>query len=111
MSDESIKPFPTSDNSLTPAIDYYNYKIRVKLHGSILRQPKVSYTHKNLINIYIIYELVGSSSHSDDPTRKNCLFGAVKMLILISMGILIMELDLIEGQAFHFQVVDLVKMY
>ena len=45
LSNESIKPFPTSDNSLTPAIDYYNYKIRVKLHGSILRQPKVSYTH------------------------------------------------------------------
>ena len=23
LSDESIKPFPTSDNSLTPLIDYY----------------------------------------------------------------------------------------
>ena len=23
--DESIKPFPTSDNSLTPLIDYYDY--------------------------------------------------------------------------------------
>ena len=33
------------------------------------------------------------------------------MLILISMGILVMELDLIEDQVFHFQVVDLVKMY
>ena len=37
LPDESIKPFPTSNNSLTPLIDYYEYKIRVKFNGSILR--------------------------------------------------------------------------
>ena len=37
LSHESIKPFPTSDNSLTPLIDYYSYRIRVKFNGSILR--------------------------------------------------------------------------
>ena len=62
LSDESIKPPPTSDNSLTPLIDYYGYNIRVKFNGSILRQPKVSYTHEKAVNIYIIYELAGSSS-------------------------------------------------
>ena len=77
LSDEIIKPFPTSDNSLTLVIHYYNYKIRVKFNGSNLRQPTVSYTHKKMVNIYIIYELIGSSSHSDDPTLKYCLFGAV----------------------------------
>ena len=47
LSDESIKPFLTSDNSLAPLIEYYNgYYIRVKFNGSILRQPKVKYTHK-----------------------------------------------------------------
>ena len=47
LSDESINPFPTSDNSLTPLIDYYDgYYIRVKFNGSILRQPKVTYAHK-----------------------------------------------------------------
>ena len=35
----------TSDNSLTPLIVHYDYNIRLKLNGSILRQPKVSYTH------------------------------------------------------------------
>ena len=54
MSDESIKPPPTSDNSLTPLIDYYSYNIRVKFNGSILRQPKVSYTQEKTINIYIV---------------------------------------------------------
>ena len=79
LSDENIKPFPTSDNSLTPSIDYYSYKIRVKFNGSILRQPKVSYTHGKIVNIYIVFELAESSSHSDDPTLKNCLFGAVTL--------------------------------
>ena len=35
--------------------------------------------HKNAVNISIVYELAGSSSHSDDPTLKNCLFGAVTL--------------------------------
>ena len=43
LSDGSIKPPPTSDDS--PLIDYYGYNIRLTFHGSILRQPKVSYTH------------------------------------------------------------------
>ena len=71
MSDESIKPPPTSDNSLRPFIDYYSYNIRGKFNGGILRQPEVSYTHEKSVNIYIVYELSGSSSHSDDPTLKN----------------------------------------
>ena len=79
MSDESIKRSPASDNSLNPLIDYYGYNIRVKFNVSILRQPKVSYTHKKAVNIYMVYELAGSSSHSDDPTLKNFLFGAVTL--------------------------------
>ena len=45
LSDESIKSFLTSGNSLTPLIDYYDYHIRLKFNRSILIQPKVSYTH------------------------------------------------------------------
>ena len=38
LSGEIIKPFLTSDNSLTTLIEYYNvYQIRVKCCGSILR--------------------------------------------------------------------------
>ena len=32
-----------------------------------------------VVNIYIIYELGASSSHNNDPTLKNCLFGAVTL--------------------------------
>ena len=35
LSDESIKPPPTSDKNLTPLIDYYSYNIRLKFNGSI----------------------------------------------------------------------------
>ena len=76
LSDEIIKPFPTSDNSLTPLLGYYDYNIRVKINGSILRQPKLTYTHRKVVNTYIVYELGASSSDDDDPTLKKCLFGA-----------------------------------
>ena len=61
-----------------------------------------------------MYELGASSSHNNDPTLKNLLLGAftlTKNTALINMDILVMELDLIEDQVFHFQLVDLVKMY
>ena len=35
--------------------------------------------HEKVVNIYIIYELGASGSHNNDPTLKNCLFGAVTL--------------------------------
>ena len=79
LSAETIKPPTTSDNSLTPAVSYYGAKTRVKFSGSCLKQPEISYTHGTIVNIYIVYELGVSSSHPNDPTLKNCLFGAVTL--------------------------------
>ena len=79
LSAESIKPPATSNNSLTPVLNYYGSKTRVKFNGSCLQQPKLSYTHGTIVNIYIVYELSASSSHSDDPTLENCLFGTVTL--------------------------------
>ena len=56
LSAESIKPPTTSDNSLTPALNYYGTKTRVKFTGSCLKQSKITYTHKKMVNIYIGYE-------------------------------------------------------
>ena len=78
LSAETIKPRSTSDNNLNPAKSYYATKTRVKFTGSCL-QPKVSYTHGTIVNIYIVYELGASGSHSDDPTLENCLFSAVTL--------------------------------
>ena len=79
LSAESSKPPTTSDNSLTPALSYYGTKTRVKLTGSCLKQSKISYNHGKVVNIYIVYELGASSSHVNDPTLKNCLFGTVTL--------------------------------
>ena len=79
LSAQSIKPPTTSDNSLTPSLSYYRSKTRVKFTGSSLKEPKISYTHGKVLNIYIVYELGASSSHNNDPALKNCLFGAVTL--------------------------------
>ena len=64
---------------LLQKLDYYGTKTRVKFDGSCLQQPKVSYTHSNRVNIYIVYELCASTSNDNDPTLKNCLFDAVTL--------------------------------
>ena len=115
LSEESIKTPVTSDNSLNPLINYcYNNKIRAKFNGSCLKQNNLHYKHKNVANIYIVYQMGASTSNINGPTLKNCLFRAVtlaKNADFEKLGILFMELDLIEDQVFHFQVVDLVEMY
>ena len=42
MSDESIKPSATFDNSLTPSLNYIGTKTRVKFEGQCLKQDKVT---------------------------------------------------------------------
>ena len=79
LSVESIKPPTTSENSHTPALNYYGTKTRVKFTGSCLKQSKTSYNHGKVVNIYIVYKLGASSSHINNPTLKNCLFGAVTL--------------------------------
>ena len=79
ISNESIKPPTTSNNSLNPRLSYNHTKIKAQFTGSCLKQQKFTFTHKKVVNIYIVYELGASSSHSSDPTIKNCLFGAVTL--------------------------------
>ena len=79
LSAESIRPTTTSDNSLTPELSYVDYRIRETFTGSCLKQPKIAHTHKKVVNIYNVYELGASTSRIDDPTLKNCLFGAVSL--------------------------------
>ena len=80
LSAETIKPPVTSDNSLNPKLDYYDdFKVRVKFTASCLKQHKLKVTLKNVVNIYIVYEIGASTSNDNDPTLKNFLFGAVTL--------------------------------
>ena len=77
VSNESIKPPTTPNYSLSPRLNYYGTKTRVQFTGSCLKQPNHTFTHEKIVNIYIVYELGASTSHTNDPTIKNCLLGAV----------------------------------
>ena len=79
LSNESIKPPATSNNSLNPRLGYYGTKTRVEFIGSCLKHSSPILTHKKVVTIYIVYELAASSSHISDTTLKNCLFGVVTL--------------------------------
>ena len=77
LSNENIDP-PTT--SLSRSINYVGNKIRVKPTGSWLKQAtKLIYTYAKVVNIHIVYEIGASTSNDNDPTLKNCLFGAVTL--------------------------------
>ena len=44
-----------------------------------MKQDKIMYTHKNIVNIYLVHELTGSNSDDNDPTAINFLFEAVTL--------------------------------
>ena len=113
ISNESIKPPTTSDNSLNPKLNYYDTKTRVKFTKSYLTQSSHILTHKKVVNIYSVYELGASSSYVSAPTLKIVYLVQLlklKMQTSKNTNILVMKLDLIEDQVIHFQVLDLVKI-
>ena len=114
LSAETIELPSTSNNNISPQLDFYGGgKLRVELTGSCLKQPNISQNHKKVVHIYNVYDLGASGSNNSDPTLKKCLLGAVTLTKNADIekygysGIL----DLIEKEASHFLVVDLVKIY
>ena len=79
MSDEKINSIKTPNHSITPNLDYYGTKTRVEFNGSCLKQDIVTFNHKKVVNIYIVYEISKSINISDYLTLENCLFGAVSL--------------------------------
>ena len=81
MSDKKIKPRSTSDNSLVPSLNYIGTKARVKFVGSCLKWDKVTFTHRIIVNIYIVSEIhLWDRGYDDYPTLENFLFDAVKLV-------------------------------
>ena len=69
LSDKTITPYAISDNSLTPLIDCYGSKVRIKFNKDCLKQTnKLTNDYGRKVNIYIVYELGASSSNNSDPT-------------------------------------------
>ena len=61
-----------SAESIKPKLNYYGTKTKVKFTGGCLKQPKISYTHGEVVNIYIVYELGASASRNNGPILKKC---------------------------------------
>ena len=76
LSDESIRPPATSCS----VIKLYWCRPSIKFDRQCLRQDKVKFNLKNLMNIYIFYEInLWPFKQSVDVTSRNFLFGAVKL--------------------------------
>ena len=79
LSDERVNSVKTPNHSITPNLEYYGTKTRVKFNGSCLKQDKVTFNHGKIVNIYIVYELAGSCFNKNDPTVRSSLFGVVRL--------------------------------
>ena len=55
MPNESIKPTATSGNSPDSSLKYVSFRTRVKFNDQCLKQDKVTFTHKKVVNIYIAF--------------------------------------------------------
>ena len=44
-----------------------------------MKQDKVTFNHRKVVTIYIVYEISKSFNISDYPTLENCLFSAVTL--------------------------------
>ena len=65
---------------LNPRMDIYGMrKIRIKFNGSFLNRFPPTILHRNMVNIYIVYEITSDYKDINYPTLENCLFGSVKL--------------------------------
>ena len=85
LSEEKISSITASNYSVTPNLNYYVTKTRVEFYGGCLKEDKVTFNHKKLVNIYINYEIIRVvniskySSNDNYATLENALFGAVSL--------------------------------
>ena len=80
-SEESIRPPATSDSSPASKLTFiHNGKIAVKFEGICLRQNITTFTHRNVVNLFIVNELgTWSRDLSNDFTLGGCMCGAIKL--------------------------------
>ena len=96
LSGENIKPPSTSNNSFNLGINYTDStKIQVKFDGTCLKQEKLMFTHKKLVNMDILYEI------NLLPFTVGKL--TIKLTILINIHILAVVLDLMQVEVFRYQ--------
>ena len=67
-----IKAIVTNNYLLNPQINVYDMgKIRIKFNGSFLNQFPPTLLHKNVVNIYMVYEIKSDYKDINYPTLEN----------------------------------------
>ena len=80
MSEERTKTPPAEGDTFGPEpIGQYIY-LTVNFNGNCSRQDIIYFIHRNVVNLYLVYELnTCSKDLNTDFALCNCLFGAVKL--------------------------------
>ena len=105
LSDKKINSITAYSYKVNPQVSYYGTKTRVEFNGSCLKQNSVTFNHKKIVNIYIVFKIERSVNISSYPTLENFLFGAVKLtkhVDVICTNIQDMLLDSIEKDLIQF---------
>ena len=80
LSDEKLNaPKVSTTNDQASIIEYKNGRIDLQFRADMLKQNKVAYNHRKIVNIYIVYRISSTATAFSTFTLKNCLFGAVKL--------------------------------
>ena len=79
LSDKSIKPPTISNKILNPSVGFAGTTTKVKFDGDCLKQEKITFNRRKIVNIYIVYVIERRVNISSYQTLHNCLYGAVKL--------------------------------
>ena len=102
MSRESIKPPTTPNKRLAPKRKRnQNPKLALGYKGSCLKQGKATFTHINVVKLFIVYEQdTWWRGLNSDFTLSVCLCGAVNLTKNAGPDIAAVVLDLMHAQNF-----------
>ena len=78
LSNEKISFSTGLINTQPPIPAYDNARIKVKFNGDFLKLDNVTYNHRPIVNIYVVYRIAPTTIDASN-TLQNCLFGSVKL--------------------------------
>ena len=80
LSDGSIKPPVAPNNNIAPELNHIKTKLRIRFDGSCLKQKKVTFTDKKVVNTYIVYGInLWSNIHGAEFLLLNFLFVTIEL--------------------------------
>ena len=71
--------FVNNSNNNSSTLLNKNNRLGVTFNGNYMKQNKLGYANRKIVNLYIVYELKNKRMDSPDSAVQNGLFGAVKI--------------------------------